>query len=150
MTDPDLRQQRAILDSSIFFILVIIASVLLSLLASLRQREALRLALAGEDAAAAEVGEVYPLRHGASALVLGALGFFLCLAAELTRDTATPQAARSAQANLWASILVLCAAIVRWRDLERTHLESLSQGVETSSGTLSRELGPLSDTLLES
>jgi len=150
MTDPDLRQQLNILDSSIFFILVVIASVLLSLLASLRQRQAVCLALAGEDAAAAEVGQVYPLRRGASALVLGALGFFLCLAVELTRDTATPQAARSAQANLWASILVLCAAIVRWRDLERTHMETLSQGVNAPSAPLFRELGPLSDTLLES
>ena len=53
---------------------------------------------------AAALPRVFPIRLSASALVVGALGFFLCLALKTERETArggTPAARRSACTNLW-------------------------------------------------
>lgn len=114
-----LEEQLDTLDDTVFFLVVIIASVLLSLWATLRQRQAVGLTLRGEEAAAQRAGAVIPIRFTASALVLGALGYFLCLAVRVWEDACRGADPASAKANLWASILVLAAAIVRWRDLRR-------------------------------
>lgn len=113
----ELREQLETVDTALAFLVVIVISVLLSLWATLRQREAVRLTIQGEDAAARQVGEVTPIRTVAGALVLGALGYFLWLALEVWEEARDEAARSSAWANLWASLLVLSAAIVRWRDL---------------------------------
>ena len=99
------------------FILAIIAGVALSFTATGLQRGALCAAIQGQAAAAPAV---YPLRHVANSLVVGALGFFLCLAVKTWRQTdpANCAAARSARSNLTASALVLAAALIRFQDTE--------------------------------
>jgi len=123
----DLCRDLERVDASLRFLVIVIASVLLSFAATLRQRRAAELLLAGDAQAAAAVGEVFPLRKGASALVIGALGFFLCLALDLAQEAEGAAARRSAGANLWASALVLAAAIVRWRDLLEVHARTAAQ-----------------------
>ncbi len=115
-----LCQQLDTVETTLVFLVAIVASVLLSFWATLRQREAVRLAIQGEDAAARRVGEVYPIRAVAGALVLGSLGYFLWLALRLWEDARCGASRSSAWANLWASALVLSAAIIRWRDLRQT------------------------------
>lgn len=112
-----LCEELGTVDTALDFLAVIVISVLLSLWATLRQRQALCLTLQGEDAAAGEVGEVYPIRAVAGALVLGALGYFFWLAARIWLDAGENDERDSARANLWASALVLAAAIIRWREL---------------------------------
>ena len=138
----ELCDQLHTVDTTLIFLLIVIASVLLSFWATVRQRQAVCLTLQGEDEAARRVGEVYPIRALAGALVLGALGYFLCLALRLWEDSRCGVSRTSAEANLWASILVLCAAIVRWRDLNRVQAESQGQ-------SLAGETGELADTLIE-
>jgi len=133
-----LKEQLRMVDTSLVFLLIVIASVLLSYAATVRQRDAVRLSLLGEDQAAARAGDVYETRALAGALILGALGYFLYLAVSLLPQAETPAARRSALANLWASILVLAAAIVRFRDLNGQRRETLTQ-----------ETGTLADTQLE-
>ncbi len=113
----ELCRNLAQMDGAVYFLVVIIASVLLSLRALLLQRGQLQDALAGRPA---EAPSVFPLRLTAGALVIGALGFFLQLAlgtlraAEAGEDGA---ARRSARTNALASVLVLGAALLRLDDL---------------------------------
>lgn len=120
----ELLEQLDMLDTTLDFLSVIVVSVLLSLWATLRQRAAARLALAGEEDAARQAGEVYPIRAVAGALVLGALGYFFWLAWRLWEDARRGASRSTARANLWASALVLAAAIIRWRDLRQTWAQS--------------------------
>lgn len=114
---------------AVVFLLVLLCSLLLSLSASLTQRRQLRLALAGRTEEAAAVPSVLPVRRWASVLAVGSLGFFLCLAIQAWRDL-TPEtgcaARRSAGRNLWASVLVLAAAVVRLDDLDSSATPSAS------------------------
>ncbi len=126
----ELCEQLDTVDTTLTFLVVVVVSVLLSLWATLRQREAVRLALEGEDAAAREVGEVYPIRAVAGAFVLGALGYFFWLALRLWEDGRCGASRSSAWANVWASALVLSAAIVRWRDLKRSWAMSRREDLE--------------------
>ena len=69
---------------------------------------------------AAALPPVFPIRCCASALVIGALGFFLCLALNAWQQASQgddPVARKSAAANLCASVLVLAAALLRLDDL---------------------------------
>ena len=87
MEETVLREQLRTVDESLLFLLLIVLSVLLSYW---------------------------------GALVVGALGFFLCLALKTERETArggTPAARRSACTNLWASLFVFLAALLRLDDL---------------------------------
>ena len=116
-------------DGEAVFLLVLLCSLLLSLSASLTQRCQLRLALAGRTEEAAAVPSVLPVRRWASVLAVGSLGFFLCLAIQAWRDL-TPESSctdrQSAGRNLWASILVLAAAVVRLDDLDSSAAPSSS------------------------
>lgn len=123
MDEQELQEQLDTVDTTLLFLVIVILSVLLSFWATLRQRQAVCLAIQGEEDAARRVGEVYPIRTAASALVLGALGYFLYLAFRLWEDARCGVSQSSAWANLWASTLVLGAAIVRWRDLIRTQTQ---------------------------
>lgn len=115
----ELRQDLDMLNVSLVFLLLIILAVLLSLWSALLQREQLELALAGEDPG--RVPDPNPVRRQGSAITVGCLGFFLCLALNTQRETraaGNPGAERSAQVNVWASLLVLLAAILRLVDLQ--------------------------------
>ena len=83
------------------------------------QRRGLCLTLAGEEEQAAALPDVLPARRTAGAMVIGSLGFFLCLALRAWEDarSGTEAACRSASANLWASLFVLLAALLRFLDL---------------------------------
>lgn len=117
----ELERQLSDADGAVVFLLVLIGSLLLSLSASLTQRCQLRLARSGRTEEAAAVPPVLPVRRWASVLAVGSLGFFLCLAIQAWRDL-TPETGcaerQSAGRNLWASILVLAAAVVRLDDLD--------------------------------
>ena len=62
-------------------------------------------------------------------LAVGSLSFFLCLAIQawrgLTPETSCAQR-QSAGRNLWASILVLAAAVVRLDDLDSSASHTLA------------------------
>lgn len=118
MDREELERLLGTLDGSICFIIVIIASVLLSLLALRVQRGQLRQVLAGADIA--DLPSVFPLRLTAGALIIGALGFFFCLGLDRQRQAQAgddPVERRSARLNAAASTLVLCAALLRLDDL---------------------------------
>lgn len=119
-----LERQLGDADGAVVFLLVLLCSLLLSLSATLTQRCQLRLTLAGRAEEAAAVPPVLAERRWASVLAVGSLGFFLCLAIQACRDL-TPETScadrQSAGRNLWASILVLAAAVVRLDDLDASH-----------------------------
>lgn len=110
------------LDTSRAFLILIIVSVILSYIALSRQREALCLAMHGQKACAQQVGEVYPIRLGASALIVGALGYFFALSLENCRsaDPCDSMAVHSTNLNALAGFLVLLAALIRLFDLNMT------------------------------
>lgn len=115
----ELQEQLDMVDAAIPFLVVIIISVLLSLWIILRQRQAVALTLQGEREAARRAGEVAPVSMSAAALVLGALGYFFCLALQLYRKAEPGTDQTSARVNLWASALTLSAAALRWWELTR-------------------------------
>lgn len=118
MERQELESALDTLNESIFFLVVIIGSVLLSWLSLLEQRRQVSSALDGAETA--DAPPVFPLRLGASALVIGALGFFFCLALARQRSAQTgndPVERRSARSNALASTLVLGAALARLDDL---------------------------------
>ena len=115
-----LCSQLKTVDASLLFLLFIILSVVLSYAAVGIQRRQLADTLAGNTQAAAALPPVFPIRCCASALVIGALGFFLCLALNAWQQASQgddPVARKSAAANLCASVLVLAAALLRLDDL---------------------------------
>lgn len=115
--------QLGIIDESLGFLLIIVASVLLSLWSVVIQRKGLCLTIRGEPGAAGDLPDVYPIKRKAGAMVIGALGFFLCLALDTWNKAGAGKDAaafHSAGTNLWASLLVLIAAILRFQDLELT------------------------------
>ena len=114
-----LEEQLATADQSLGFLLVLVASVLLSFWTVTVQRRGLCLVLAGEEEQAAALPDVLPARRTAGAMVIGSLGFFLCLALRAWEDARSGAAAacRSPSANLWASLFVLLAALLRFLDL---------------------------------
>ena len=116
-----LCQQLGIVDDSLGFLLLIIGATLLSYWAVVIQRRGLCLTIQGKTEEAGRLPDVYPLRHKASAIIVGSLGFFLCLALSTLEEAEAGDdcvAKRSARTNLWASIFVLVAGILRFQDLE--------------------------------
>ena len=115
-----LCEQLDTADQSLVFLVLILLSILLSLWALLIQRQELAAAVCGDRETAEELPPVFPIRCSASSIVIGALGFFLCLALrswdEARRDS-DPAAQRSARINLWARLLVFLAALLRMDDL---------------------------------
>ena len=107
-------------NESLLFLLLIIFSVLLSLWSVLIQRGQLVDTICGDTEAAAAAPPVFPIKCASGAIVIGALGFFLSLAMTTLESAAQGDdcvAKRSAQSNVWASILVLAAALIRFCDL---------------------------------
>lgn len=102
------------------FLLVTIAAILLSFQSIVRQRQGLCIVLQGREEEGAQVGDVYHLQRRAGAMVVGVSGFFLSLAARgaAAADRSDPLAVRVGGMNLWASILVFSASILRLEALD--------------------------------
>lgn len=111
-----LCQQLDTIDTSLWFIGLLLLATALSWRATAIQREGLCGILLGKSTG---VPDVFPLRLTVSAVVVGALTYFFGLALE-NRCSALEQgevARRSADMNVWASVLVLAAALIRLYDL---------------------------------
>lgn len=118
MDREELERGLCTLNSSIFFIVVLVGSILLSWLSLLEQRRQVCDLLINPETA--QTSSVFPLRLGASALVIGALGFFFCLSLRRQKQACAgedPVEKRSACINAAASTLVLGAALLRLDDL---------------------------------
>lgn len=102
-------------DTDLGFLFLIILAVLLSFLATVRERDGLWLRLRGEDEAARRVEDVTPLRLATSALVVGSLGFFFQQALDMGEKAGPddPLAQRLAWLNIISGFLVLLAALIR-------------------------------------
>lgn len=145
MEEDALRQQLGIVDQSLGFLLILIASVLLSFYTVVIQRRGLCLTISGDTEAAASLPDVYPIKRRASAMVVGSLGFFLCLALNAWQQAEKGDdcvARRSATVNLWASLFVLLAGILRLMDLD--FVACCSGG----SAAAEQEAEPLEDSTL--
>ena len=117
----NLCRQLGITDTSLGFLLIIIAATLLSFLSVVIQRKGLCLTIRGKTGEAAGLPNVYPMKRKAAAMVVGALGFFLCLALSTAKEAAAGEdrvAQKSANTNVWASLFVLVAALLRLDDLD--------------------------------
>ena len=108
-----------LVDADLGFLFLIVTSVLLSFWATVRERDALCLTIRGDTEQAARAGDVGRIRLGASALVVGSLGFYFMQALDTCRNAGPldETARRSARLNLIASFLVLLAALIRLLDL---------------------------------
>lgn len=132
MERDTLCRQLGITDRSLGFLLIIIAATLLSLWSVVIQRRGLCLTLLGNTEAAQSLPPVYPIKHKASAMIVGSLGFFLCLALNALAEAEAGTdcvARRSARTNLWASLFVLAAGILRFVDLN--FVERCQRGLES-------------------
>lgn len=121
MEEDILAGEARTLDDSLGYILAVIGSVLLSYKATALQRDGVCLALAGDEAGAQDAqAQVRRVRLLSGAVLIGALGYFLCLALRAVDQTrGDPAAASSARTNLTASVLVLLAALLRFLDQKR-------------------------------
>lgn len=114
----ELRRGLVELDGAIFFILLLIVSILVSYWSMRIQRRQVLAALQGESLD--PVPSPLSLKCIASALSIGSLGFFLRLSLDTLRrsqNSADLLAKRSAQINVLASTLVMGAALLRFYDL---------------------------------
>lgn len=120
MDKETLRESLREMDVAIGFLFLIILGILLNYIASVRGRDALCCQLCGgtpeEDALSDK------LRCAGSAAILGALGFYLVLAAKTYR-AASCAAKPSAMRNLWAAALVMAASLLRLWDREAAPIE---------------------------
>ena len=114
------KEQLETIDRALGFLLLVIGAVLLSFWATAEQRRALCCAIEGRESAAAAL--IYPLRHTGNAVLVGSLGFFLCLAKSALDDAGRDGGdTASQQANFYAAALVFAAAAIRFRDVEEQH-----------------------------
>ena len=112
--------QLELINTSGGFLLLVIASVLLSFQALTIQRRGLCLTILGDTQGAAALPDVFPIRWKAGGMVVGALGFFLCAAIYTLKQAqrgGDGQTLRSARANMAAALLVFLAALIRLEDL---------------------------------
>lgn len=112
METDNLTERLYILDHSLVFLSLIILSTLLSFVRLTKQRGDLCRLLRGESLPASDSSS---LALTASALLVGSLGYFFCLAVSSARSAA--QGDRSAAVNLQASALVFLAALLRLGEL---------------------------------
>ena len=102
-------------NTSIMFLVLLVLGILLSLKGILLQRDSLCVLREGGDAEAPESPDLF--QCGAGAISIGALGYFFVLALQGWNDACregSAEAVRLSRMNLWASLLVLCAAVVRF------------------------------------
>lgn len=110
-----LRGELEATDTSMGFLFLIVLAVLLSFVATARQRDGVWLRLRGEDEEAQQAEDVTALRLAAAALVAGSLGFFFQQALELgaQADLSDPLVRRLTQMNVISGFLVLLASLIR-------------------------------------
>lgn len=137
MDEPQTEEKEnlAILDWSILFLLLLIAGVLLSFSATAEQRNGLAQALCCQQE---DTTDVFSKRWAASILIVGTTGFFAWLACQTMQKTQRQGDCgekRSARANLLASVLVFVAALVRLNDLKLV-------GRDRQNAALEETLGP--------
>ena len=70
--EKTLCAQLGVVDDSLFFLLLIIAATLLSFWSVSLQRKGLCLTIQGETETAGQLPPIYPIRHKASAIIVGA------------------------------------------------------------------------------
>lgn len=107
------------INTSILFLILLVLGILLSLKSVLLQRESLCTAMEGGDADC--VASPHPFQCVAGAITVGALGYFFTLALRAWDDACRSGDQRAvclARVNLWASLFVLCAAILRFLALK--------------------------------
>lgn len=128
-------QELGTLDTTLAFQLLLIAALLLSFVATLRQREALCCEIAGETEKAAELADVFSLRCNGTALSIGAAIYFLWLAlqSEGKLNLGSSFAVHhSAELSVLEAVLVLAATLVRMTNLVETE-RSGGEGVTNLS-----------------
>lgn len=102
------------LNTSIMFLILLVLSILLSLKAVLTQREVL--CAAGEGGDTEGLPSPFPFQRAAGAIAIGALGYFFVLSLRAWNEAVEKKGAEEvclARVNLWASLFVLSAAILR-------------------------------------
>ena len=112
------RQELAQASWVILFLVLLIFGILLSLKATVEERDDLLCDLCcGQEREA----DVFPLRWAASALVTGGTGFFAWLACRAmgeAQESEDEKSIRSARTNLLAALMVFGAALLRLGDLK--------------------------------
>ncbi|WP_186567060.1 hypothetical protein [Lawsonibacter celer] len=129
------REQLNTVNQSLVFLAFIIFSILLSFWAVLIQRRQLVGTMEGTARAVECLPEIFPIRCAAGSIVLGALGFFLCLALRAWEAAAQgddPAARHSAGVNLAASLFVFLAALLRLDDLQSTQLRENTPSADST------------------
>lgn len=117
MEQKILKEQLGTVKQSLFYLMLIILSVLLSFWSVLIQRDQLENTLAGNPQKTV-APDIFPIKLTASVLTVSALGFFFALALRTCRDAGNdPAAQKSAGMNVCASLFVLAAALIRLCDL---------------------------------
>lgn len=116
-----LREQLRTTDESLLFLGLLLLSIWLSYRGVELQRAELCKTIQGEPADASAQQAVFSVRWCASALVVGSLGYFLCLAVRTCREAEPGAAEESARTNLWTSLLVFLAALLRLGQLVKRH-----------------------------
>lgn len=114
-----LKEQLRTVNRSIFYLILTVLSVLLSLWPVLMQREQLEEMLAGVPQKTA-APDAFPIRLNAAAVAVSALGFFFCQSLRTCRDASHTKdfaAQKSAGMNAWASLFALAAALIHIYDL---------------------------------
>lgn len=102
-------------NTSIMFLILLVLSILLSLKAVLLQREELCASLEGGDTGA--LPSPFPLQKASGGIAIGALGYFFVLALRAwdeAVEAGDPKEVCLTRVNLWASLFVLSAAILRF------------------------------------
>lgn len=112
-TRETLCSQLAMLDQALVFQALLVGAVALSWLGTSIERCGLQAIIAGHTRRPPDVSR---LRLAVSALVVGALTFFFCLAQELRQEAGPAPSDQAADRNLLASALVLAAALIRLYD----------------------------------
>ncbi len=117
----ELKEALTTTDKASFFLVLLIVATLVSFQALLLGKRQICLTLQGEEAQASELTPCRAqLRYVSSALVIGSLGFFMMLAQRSWQEAAAGGdrvAFCSANRNLWASLFVFVAALIRLYDL---------------------------------
>lgn len=112
-------------DRSLFFLGVLLGSILLSWRALWVQRQGL---CTGEEP------DVFPMRLTASVLVVLSLGFFFCLALREQLEAAGTEGEDAAAVNVLASLLVLLAALQRLGELLKENKRPAEAGLFDKKG----------------
>lgn len=112
--DPDGSALNTV-NTSIMFLVLLVLSILLSLKAVLMQRDALCATAAGRDTES--LPSPLPFQCISGAIAIGALGYFFSLALMAWRDACQEDSAEAvclSRVNLWASLFVLAASVLRF------------------------------------